>query len=439
MMKQSKSNIYYSPNTVKRNLCKSIDFTLDGIQNYCNDPVSNFTRNRKLPARTLIECIMNFSNHSTLSEMSQFFFDAKDMPTPSALCQRRKLLDPDIFKRINRLFLSSFDNYASINGYRILAQDGSDINIPFKDDDTKITYNSLGIPCCQYHINALYDCLNHTFLDWSIDSATKKQEADALINIINSGHYPKNAIFTADRGYENYNLFAHFIENNLKFAIRVKDISTKNGIMTNIKTPEGTFDMTVIRILTRLQTNDVKADKEKYVFVPTTSKFDFLGPAQDYYELPFRIVRFKVSEDNYETIITNLTEGEFSLEDFKELYHYRWNEETAFNKVKNTLGMIYFHAVNRQLIQQEINATFLMYNVCEIIINNMEIKQNRKYHYKTNFANAVTNIRLYLRNLLKEKNLISRIKKFLVPERPERSYERPKKPKSVKPFNNRTS
>lgn len=155
-MKQSISNIYYSPSTVKKNLSKSIDFTLDDIQKYCNDPVSNFTRNRKFPARTLIECITNFSNHSTLSKMSQFIFDVKDMPTPSALCQRRKLLDPDIFKRINHLFLYSFDNYASINGYRILAQDGSDINIPFKDDDTRITYNSLGIPCCQYHITCFY-------------------------------------------------------------------------------------------------------------------------------------------------------------------------------------------------------------------------------------------------------------------------------------------
>lgn len=404
MIKQSKSNIYYSPSSVKMNFSKSIDFTLESIQNYCNDPVSDFTRNRKLPARTLIKCIMNFSNYSTLSEMSQFFFNVKDMPTPSALCQRRKLLDPDIFKRINHLFLSRFDTL-----------------------------------CCQYHINALYDCLNHAFLDWTIDTATKRQEADALISIINNGHYPKNAIFTADRGYENYNLFAHFIENNLKFAIRVKDINTRSGIMTNIKTPDGTFDINVTRILTRLQTKEVKADKEKYVFVPAASRFDFLSPTDNFYELSFRIVRFKTKEDSYETIITNLTEDEFSLEDFKELYYYCWNEKTAFNKVKNTLGMIYFHAKNRQLIQQEINATFLMYNVSEIIINNIRIKQNRKYRYKTNFANAVTNIRLYLRNQLKERNLISRIKKFLVPERPERSYDRPIKTKSVKPFNNRTS
>lgn len=439
MLNHSKSNIYYSPSKIKKNLNKSIDFTLQGIQNYCLDPVSNFTRNRKLSARTLIKCIMNFSNHSTLSELSLLFSDMEDMPTPSALCQRRKLLDPEIFKRINRLFLCSFDNYSTINGYRILAQDGSSINIPFRNDDTRITYNQFDIPCCQYHINALYDCLNHIFLDWSIDTATKKQESDALINIIYSGHYPQNAIFTADRGYENYNLFAHFIERNLKFAIRVKDINTKNGIMTNIITPDGTFDITVSRTLTRLQTKEIKANKERYVFVPSTSRFDFLDPTHDDYEMSLRIVRFKTGDGSYETIVTNLSDDEFSLDDFKELYHYRWEEETAFNKVKNTLGMVYFHAVNRKLIQQEINATFLMYNVSEIIVNNIEIKQNRQYSYKANFANAVTNIRLYLRNLMNEKRLVSRIKKFLVPIRPERSYERPIKSKSVKPFNHRTS
>lgn len=72
MNNQSKSNIYYSPGTIK-NLSRFIDFILDGIRNYCNDPISNFTRNRKLHARTLIECIINFSNHSTLSETPQFF------------------------------------------------------------------------------------------------------------------------------------------------------------------------------------------------------------------------------------------------------------------------------------------------------------------------------------------------------------------------------
>lgn len=80
-----------------------------------------------------------------------------------------------------------------------------------------------------------------------------------------------------------------------------------------------------------------------------------------------------------------------------------------------------------------------MYNVSKIIISNIEIKQNRQYRYKANSTNAVTNIRLHLRNLLKDENLIIRIKKILVPEKPERYYKRSIKSKSVEPFNNRTT
>ena len=429
-MKQSKHNIYYSPKEVRTILERSIDTALDGLKCYCNDPVSDFTRCRKLPARTLIECIMSFSNYSSIGEMSHFFEGHGKMPSASALSQRRQLLDPDIFKRINNLFVSAFDDHTTINGYHILAQDGSDVNIPFMDDKTK-TEKHDAKSFCQYHVNALYDCLNKVFYDWSIDAASKKREVNALISILK------------DRGYESYNLMAHFIENDIKFVIRVKDIHTKSGLMTNIKTEEGAFDMRVNRTLTSLQTKEIKANKEKYIFVPTNSNFDFLDENRDFYDLSFRAVRFKISEDTYETVVTNLSEEEFKADDFKELYHYRWNEETAFNKLKYTIGLVYFHARKRKLIQQEINAAFLMYNVSEVIIRNIDFKQNKipelEYEYKPNFSSAVTNIRLYLRKKIKMKELILRIKKFLVAQRPERSYERNIKGQSCKPLNYRTS
>ena len=429
-MKQSKHNIYYSPKEVRTILERSINTALDGLKCYCNDPVSDFTRCRKLPARTLIECIMSFSNYSSIGELSHFFVGQGEMPSASALSQRRQLLDPDIFKRINNLFVGAFDDHTTINGYHILAQDGSDVNIPFMDDKTK-TEKHDAKSFCQYHVNALYDCLNKVFYDWSIDAASKKREVNALISILK------------DRGYESYNLMAHFIENDIKFVIRVKDIHTKSGLMTNIKTEEGAFDMRVNRTLTSLQTKEIKADKEKYIFVPSTSNFDFLDENRDFYDLSFRAVRFKISEDVYETVVTNLSEEEFKAEDFKELYHYRWNEETAFNKLKYTIGLVYFHARKRKLIQQEINAAFLMYNVSEVVIRNIDLKKNKKpeleYDYKPNFSSAVTNIRLYLRKQINMKELILRIKKFLVAQRPERSFERNMKSQSCKSLNYRTS
>lgn len=50
-----------------------MDVALDSLKCYCNDPVSNFTRCRKLPARTPFECIMSLSNYSSIGELSHFF------------------------------------------------------------------------------------------------------------------------------------------------------------------------------------------------------------------------------------------------------------------------------------------------------------------------------------------------------------------------------
>ena len=89
MIKHSNSNIYYSPKMIKKILNESIDFTLEGIQCYCSDPISNFTRQRILSTRTLVDCILSFSNYFTTSEISHFFTNCVDMPTPPAMCQRR--------------------------------------------------------------------------------------------------------------------------------------------------------------------------------------------------------------------------------------------------------------------------------------------------------------------------------------------------------------
>lgn len=46
----------------------------------------------------------------------------------------------------------------------------------------------------------------------------------------------ENVILVADRGYENYNIFAHAIEKGWKFAIRVKD-KNSNGIASGLNLP----------------------------------------------------------------------------------------------------------------------------------------------------------------------------------------------------------
>ena len=63
----------------------------------------------------------------------------------------------------------------------------------------------------------------------------------------------------------------------------------------------------------------------------------------DYY-LPFRIVRFSISENSFEVVMTNLDPENFPSEELKPLCGMRQGIETAFRELKYTIGLLHFHA-----------------------------------------------------------------------------------------------
>lgn len=110
-------------------------------------------------------------------------------------------------------------------------------------------------------------------------------------------NYPEKSIIIADRVYEKYNLLALCIEQSQYFLIRVKDI-TSNGILSTISSEEceDEFDIDIIRTLTRKQTKEVKDYPDRYVRIMTSSPdFEFLPIDKDYYVLPLRVIRFKIT------------------------------------------------------------------------------------------------------------------------------------------------
>ena len=124
------------------------------------------------------------------------------------------------------------------------------------------------------------------------------------------------------------------------------------------------FDMDINLILTRNQTKSKK--QAGYKFMPTVQTFDYLpiGSKEDY-PISFRIARFKIADDSYETVITNLDRFCFSAEKLKELYHLRWGIETSFRELKYAIGLTSFHAKKVDYIKQEIFARLTLYNYCE--------------------------------------------------------------------------
>ena len=71
-------------------------------------------------------------------------------------------------------------------------------------------------------------------------------------------------------------------------------------------------------MLTLKQTKMTKACPEIYKIVPKNMRFDFMSKQNPWYEFNCRVVRFKITENTYETVITNLSREEFLMEEISE-------------------------------------------------------------------------------------------------------------------------
>lgn len=440
MSNVNSSNTYSkSPAEVIQKLSASIHHVTRNIQCYCSDPLTDFTRSRIWTPDRIMKFLIQLESNSMKTELNNFFPDSS-VPYDSSICQQRGKLMPEALERVLYLFTRSFRHSKTIKGYHLIAADGSDINIPYDPHDRETACGGKsGKEYSQYHLNALYDCRNRIFWDINIDTASKTRELDALKEMIIDHNYPVKSIITADRGYESYELIACCNKSNQKFVIRVKDTGS-NGILSNCDLPQGEFDTRVIRILTRKQTLETKNNKSKYVLLVNASHFSYLDVTEDFYEMEFRVVRFQLSSGVYECLVTNLDEDEFSMKELKQIYHERWEIESGFRKLKYTVSLINFHSRKRAYIRQEIAARIIMYNLTSIIAAGIETKvKGKKHELAINFTQAVTNIRRFIRGELGEEDLIKRIKKYLVPVRPDRSCPRQVKPQRAKPFNNRAA
>ena len=65
----------------------------------------------------------------------------------------------------------------------------------------------------------------------------------------------------------------------------------------------------------------------------------------------------------FENLITNLPDLEFSLDDFRDLYHMRWDEETAYRDLKYPLCLKAFHSKKYEYTVQEVWARAVINNL----------------------------------------------------------------------------
>ena len=443
---------YLKPNTLRRNLFDSIDQILLNKASYVKNPTDH-SRTRKLPFKAIINSILQMSGGSINNELLSFFNCSDTTPTAAAFVQQRSKILPTAFEDIFKSFTNSSNPNATYKSYRVLAIDGSDLHVPTnpKDKDSYFPRINAQRPYNLLHLNALYDVCGKIYVDTIIQKSRNSNENQALIDMVDRNASTMDTLIIADRGYESYNALAHIQEKGWKFLFRVKDATSSGGIANGLDLPQDNeYDIFINLHLSAGRTKDhweLYKNKNTYKRISHPENFDFfINSAGErdvlmFYHLPFRILKIKLGEDTYETILTNLPAETFSLSEIKKLYSMRWGIETSFRDLKYPLGLLNFHARKTDLIYQEIYAHLLLYNFVSLIMSSHKLEcLTRKHDYKSSFSIAIHASRLFIKGKISCKTIKNLLSKYLTPIRPNRkAIRRKKKDRSVMSFNYRLS
>lgn len=397
----------------------------------------DFSRKSVLTAETVIRLLISAEGGS----LAKILHDAGIQATASALSQRRAQIPPEVFRTVFTNFNSTCADNNFFQGYRLLAVDGTAVNLPRNPKAPSFVQND-GIPkgVNQLHVTPLYNILSRTFDDLVIQPEPKKDEIGALVDMLERNTFTQKTLIIADRGFESYNLIAHCLEKeNADFLIRVRQ--NYSAMREVAKLPMMELDCTIRPTITTTQTKEDKKNGYVFLQVPKKSKvgsktrrgrWDFPSP----YPMKLRVCRFLLDNGEFETVATSLPRS-FSLDDIRELYHLRWGIETSFRDLKYTLGLVNLHGKSDAFAEQEIYASLTAFNFASRVCNEVVVRQpkNGVYAYKVNFKMAVMLCKEFLRTPNADgETLLKEIARHTVPIRPDRQDERNLKVKGFAGF-----
>lgn len=331
-----------------------------------------FIRNRKVSFAMNILLIFACLKRSIQTGIDQFIIDMDtgfNTYSKQAFSKRRQCILPEAFQELYRLSTEFFykeADYKTYSGYRILAVDGSKVNLPCNKELMEIygcqkSTNNL----IQSLVSCLTDVLNNVILDGIMAPCNGNGRELAKQHILNLSKIKTDKdIILFDRGYPSAGLMQYIDQSGFKYIMRCS-----TSFVASINKKNFTNDGII------------------------KHKFKKNGK-----EVTFRILRFSISNNTTEVLVTNIFE-EFSTSNFKELYNMRWGIEKTYNCIKNRFGLESFSGTKPVCILQDFYANLYLYNALAMLMygNNNKTPEKKdietKYVYKINESQAVNKIR----------------------------------------------
>ena len=381
----------------------------------------DFTRESKMSFVKLVLFMLNMVKSSTQTCLDRFFEiigKAEVHVTQQSFSEARQKIRWQAFRE---LFIAIVDHiytgfYETWHGYRVMAIDGSKIQIP--DDNKLKAYfgtTGKGSTAATAQASALYDVLNNFIMDAQLEPISFGERELAMRHIDVLGEMPsfEKELILFDRGYASFDLIKTLIGRGINYVMRVKK---------------------------KFNTDIDQLEKGDHRIVLSN---------KDGEEIEVRVIKFMLESGEEEMLVTDVFDKRMGIKAFKALYFLRWPIETKYNEIKNKLEVENFSGRTVEAIRQDFFITMYMSNVASVacweaqdtVEEARKLKAN-KYYYHVNVSHAIGTLKDRLIMAIMEPNDTARIKKIekildllikhVIPKRPNRSKPRNPLPRKAK-------
>lgn len=187
-----------TPNVLKDSLNSAIqDVVTDYKENYrINNP--DFSRQRVLTMETVINLLLSIQGGNLKKEL----YDAGISTMASAFVQQRDKIPWTVMEDIFEKFNSLCTDTKTYKGYRILAIDGTTINMARNPkSDSYVINNSTPKGYNQLHVNPMYDVLNKSYQCCVIQPQPLQDQVGAPVFMLKWYTFKEKTLIVADRGF----------------------------------------------------------------------------------------------------------------------------------------------------------------------------------------------------------------------------------------------
>lgn len=350
------------------------------IANAAKTTVRGFTQTRKISLQDVLLFYTFRSCETTNKDISLLFSKMdKEKVSKQGMFKALNKTNPEVFPLMIRMFAKSFydhQDYKTMDGYIVLACDGSKMDLPpsqvMKDEfggylNQKIKDKS-SVKKPQANCSILVDVLNHVVLDAMVKPCATSELPMLYEHLENCKELlkDKKVILLCDRYYGSAELFLYCALHGYRYLVRAKSYMYKHQVCDIERDGDIRleFDKAWLRRLKRNDCRELASTLPELNIRVVKNHYEYFLSGRKQKREPI------VIDSVY---MTDLNRTAFSTECIVELYHVnRWDNETAYFDIKTHLEAERFNSGKYNIVVNELLGKILCYSICGIIYNRIE-------------------------------------------------------------------